>query len=110
MIRRKEKKVFLYTSVPPTALDTVLIIDIYHKECKIETSEGEEFEAVWQEYTDIIESAIEDAKVEVKEKILNNNKVILSYTNENDENGIQKNNNFLNRNNELLQYLESYQV
>lgn len=110
MIRRKEGKVFLYTGVQPAALDTVLIIDIYNRKCKIETSEGEEFEANWNEYIDEIELAIDDAKQSIDEKILNNIKVIHSYTNIADEENIQKNTKFLNRNKELLTYLQGYEI
>ena len=110
MIRRKNKKVYLYTEVEPASLEAVLEIDIYDKICQIETSEGNSYNCHWEEYIDVIEEAIQHSIIEVNKKIINTKQVIYSYNQIDDGVNAEKNEQALQKNLDLKQYLINYTV
>ena len=109
MIKRKENKVFLYAEIEPKHLDAVLEINIDDKTCVVDTVEGS-FEVDWSEYLSEIENQVTESIVEVQQKIINNKNVIHSYSEEGNQQQVERNTKFLDRNLKLLEKLRNYVI
>jgi hypothetical protein len=109
MIKRKDNKVFLYTEIEPKNLNSVLEINIDDKTCVVDTVEGS-FVVDWSEYLEEIEMSVKESIDEVKQKIINNKNVIHSYETLGNQQQVEKNKRFLQRNIELLERLKTYVI